>query len=161
MEEMVQSKEDEEKGFIEKEKKLLKQISELESEILSNQSQKSLCISEDQGEEVDGLRGDNERLRETIKLLELERNSTKIFCQKAMEVIESSRTSSTTPAQESSLSLELEQVRVELKQKQVEIDKLRGREQHFKESNEIFQQKLVILNEENRKLRGQRPINLL
>ena len=55
--------------------------------------------------------------------------------------------------------VDVEKLQQELKNKQIEIEKLRGREQHFKESNEIFQQKLLILTEENRKLKGQRPLN--
>lgn len=93
---------------------------------------------------------ENEKLKETIKLLELERSSNKNVCKQALEVLDAASKKS---------PVEVEKLQDELKQKQVEIEKLRGREQHFKESNEIFQQKLMILTEENRKLKGQRPLN--
>lgn len=95
------------------------------------------------------LAEENKKLKETIKLLELEQQSNKNACKQALQVLDAAKA-------ETSTDLELVQ---ELKQKQAEIDKLRGREQHFKESNEIFQQKLILLTEENRKLRGQRPLN--
>lgn len=98
------------------------------------------------------LKAENEKLKETLKLLELERSSNKNVCKQALQVLDAAARSS-SPLEEA------EKLQLELKQKQVELEKLRGREQHFKESNEIFQQKLMILTEENRKLRGQRPIN--
>lgn len=94
------------------------------------------------------LKAENERLKESLKLLELERSSNKNVCKEALEVLDAAR-----------YSVDVEKLQLELKQKQVELEKLRGREHHFKESNEIFQQKLLILTEENRKLKGQRAIN--
>jgi chromosome segregation ATPase len=88
---------------------------------------------------------ENENLKDTIKLLEMERKSSKNACEQALKVLDS--------------GLSLEELNQELKLKQAEIEKLKGREQHFKESNEIFQQKLLLLTEENRKLKGQRPLN--
>ena len=72
------------------------------------------------------------QLKETIRLLELERSSTRNVCQKAIQVLDAKET----------------------EQLQREIEKLRAREQHFREANEIFQQKLQLLTEENRRLRG-------
>ncbi len=125
MEEVVQLKDEGEKQLIKFEKKL----SELESDA--------------------NLQKENETLKETIKLLEMERTSNKNACKQALEVLDAAAHPKTVP----------EDLQEELRQKQVEIEKLRGREQHFKESNEIFQQKLMILTEENRKLKGQRPLN--
>lgn len=72
------------------------------------------------------------------------------------------RKKSTDSSGDSSNSTTVNQKQEDLiQQKNVEIEKLRSREKHFKESNEIFQQKLQILTEENRKLRGQRPLNSL
>lgn len=72
------------------------------------------------------------QLKETIRLLELERSSTQNVCQKAIQVLD---------AKDSSLL-------------QKELEKLKAREQHLREANEIFQQKLHMLTEENRRLRG-------
>lgn len=91
---------------------------------------------------------ENENLKETIKLLEMERLKSKNVCEQALQVLDTAASSEN-----------IEELKQELKLKQVEIEKLKGREKHFKESNEIFQQKLVLLTEENRKLRGQRPLN--
>lgn len=96
------------------------------------------------------LQAENEKLKETISLLETERKSNQSACEKALQVLDSAK---------EARNEDFEALRTELKQKQAEIEKLRGREKHFKESNEIFQQKLMILTEENRKLRGQRPMN--
>lgn len=72
------------------------------------------------------------RLKETIRLLELERSSNRNVCQKAIEVLDSKE--------------------IELLQK--EVDRLKSKEQHYREANEIFQQKVQVLTEENRRLRG-------
>lgn len=105
------------------------------------------------------------KLRQTVRLLELERSSTKNVCQKAIEVLDQQHRhpSAADEAQQqrlAALEAELVQQREQCQQRQVEIDKLRGREQHFRESNEIFQQKLQLLTDENRKLRGQRQLVL-
>lgn len=163
MEEVLQLKDDGEKQTIQ----LRKRISELEqeNEILielvkkdENDDQAQDQISKNRSH---NLEEENKKLKDTIKLLELERFSTKNVCEQAIQVLDqqnSAKSSQTTPNSEL-LQTELDQIRQELRQKQVEIDKLQGREKHFKESNEIFQQKLLILTEENRKLKGQRPIN--
>ncbi len=72
------------------------------------------------------------QLKETIRLLELERSSNRNVCQKAIEVLDSKE--------------------IELLQK--EVDRLKSKEQHYREANEIFQQKVQVLTEENRRLRG-------
>lgn len=110
--------------------------------------QKILSLEKDQrtnSPDDDLLKKENENLKETIKLLEMERKSSKTVCEQAIKVLDS--------------GVNLDELQQELKLKQAEIEKLKGREQHFKESNEIFQQKLLFLTEENRKLRGQRPLN--
>ena len=123
--------------------------------VLKDECEQKVLKLEKQLEETknqEDLRAENEKLKETISLLEMERKSNHNFCQKALQVLDSANSISTN-------SEDFDSLKQELKQKQAEIDKLRGREKHFKESNEIFQQKLMILTEENRKLRGQRPIN--
>jgi hypothetical protein len=105
------------------------------------------------GETIEQLRADKTRLQETLKLLELERDSSKSVCQKAIEVLDRRK----VEEQDEARAIELEETRADLAAKQAEIEKLRSREQHFRESNEIFQQKLMLLSEENRRLRGQRP----
>ena len=72
------------------------------------------------------------QLKETVRLLELERSSTRNVCQKAIQVLDSKET----------------------EQMAKEMEKLRARERHFREASEIFQQKLQVLTEENRRLRG-------
>ena len=168
MEEVLQLKDDGEKQLIQ----LRNQISELEreNEILIesiNSKEKDENGHQNQNNKPQNiiLKEENEKLKETIKLLELERFSTKNVCEQAIQVLDqqnSIKSSQKDPSSSATFELlqaELNQIRQELKQKQVEIDKLQGREKHFKESNEIFQQKLLILTEENRKLKGQRPIN--
>ena len=133
MEEVSQLKDEGENQIL----KLEKKISDLKGEGTDKDSPHDLKI-------------ENEKLKETMKLLELERTSNKNVCKQALEVLDAAARNS---------PVEVEKLQEELKHKQVEIEKLRGREQHFKESNEIFQQKLIILTEENRKLKGQRPLN--
>ena len=115
---------------------------EAEQKILTLEKQKDTtpAISFDS---LDILK-ENDNLKEIVKLLEMERLSSKNVCEQALKVLDSGN---------------LEELNQELKLKQAEIEKLKGREQHFKESNEIFQQKLLLLTEENRKLKGQRPLN--
>ena len=115
---------------------------EAEQKILTLEKQKDTtpAISFDS---LDILK-ENDNLKEIVKLLEMERLSSKNVCEQAFKVLDSGN---------------LEELNQELKLKQAEIEKLKGREQHFKESNEIFQQKLLLLTEENRKLKGQRPLN--
>ena len=133
MEEVIQLKDEGEHEIL----KLEKKISDLMNSEISSTND-------------DNLKIENEKLKETVKLLELERSSNKNVCKQALEVLDAAAKNS---------PVEVEKLQKELKQKQNEIDKLRGREQHFKDSNEIFQQKLMILTEDNRKLKGQRPIN--
>lgn len=114
---------------------------EAEQKILTlEKHQNNPAISSDSSD----ILKENVNLKEIIKLLEMERLSSKNVCEQAIKVLDSGS---------------LEELNQELKLKQTEIEKLKGREQHFKESNEIFQQKLLLLTEENRKLRGQRPLN--
>lgn len=115
---------------------------EAEQKILTLEKQRNnpAIISSDSSDVLK----ENIKLNEIIKLLEMERLSSKNVCEQALKVLDSGS---------------LEELNQELKLKQAEIEKLKGREQHFKESNEIFQQKLLLLTEENRKLRGQRPLN--
>lgn len=127
MEEVIQLKDESEHQILKLEKKI--------SDLMSPESAPN------------DLKIENEKLKETIKLLDLERSSNKNVCKQALEVLDAAS------------KVDLEKLQQELKNKQIEIEKLRGREQHFKESNEIFQQKLLILTEENRKLKGQRPLN--
>lgn len=134
MEEIIQLKDDGEKQLI----KLEKKLAEYENAKVSDND----------------LERENKKLKETIKLLEMERNSNKNACKQALEVLDAAATTKKEDTEDTQILKE------KLKQQQIEIDKLRGREQHFKESNEIFQQKLMILTEENRKLKGQRPLNL-
>lgn len=115
----------------ESERQLQSKVDELESELLAVKAQKSLSITTEESSEI-------AKLKETIRLLELERSSTQSVCQKAIQVLDSKA----DPSYEALLK---------------EVDKLRSREQHFKEANEIFQQKLQVLTEENRRLRGLRP----
>ena len=133
MEEVIQLKDEGELQILNLEKKI--------SDLIRGETEKVAA---------NDLEAENEKLKETLKLLELERSSNKNVCKQALEVLDAAARNS--PA-------EVERLQEELKHKQIEIEKLRGREQHFKESNEIFQQKLMILTEENRKLKGQRPIN--
>lgn len=77
------------------------------------------------------------------------------------EVLELRKKSTDSSGDSSNLTTVNQKQEDLIQQKNVEIEKLRSREKHFKESNEIFQQKLQILTEENRKLRGQRPLNSL
>ena len=104
-----------------------------------------LMLERGKNKETPDLIKENENLKETIKLLEMERLSRKKVCEEALQLLDSKEN--------------LEELKQELKLKHAEIEKLKGREKHFKESNEIFQQKLLLLTEENRKLRGQRPLN--
>ena len=104
-----------------------------------------LMLERGKNKETPDLIKENENLKETIKLLEMERLSSKKVCEEALQLLDSKEN--------------LEELKQELKLKHAEIEKLKGREKHFKESNEIFQQKLLLLTEENRKLRGQRPLN--
>lgn len=127
MEEVIQLKDESEHQILKLEKKI--------SDLMSTESAPN------------DLKIENEKLKETIKLLDLERSSNKNVCKQALEVLDAAS------------KVDVEKLQQELKNKQIEIEKLRGREQHFKESNEIFQQKLLILTEENRKLKGQRPLN--
>lgn len=134
MEEIIQLKDDGEKQL----RKLEKKLAEYENAKVGDNN----------------LERENKKLKETIKLLEMERNSNKNACKQALEVLDAAATTKKEDSEDTQILKE------KLKQQQIEIDKLRGREQHFKESNEIFQQKLMILTEENRKLKGQRPLNL-
>lgn len=104
-----------------------------------------LMLERGKNKETPDLIKENENLKETINLLEMERLSRKKVCEEALQLLDSKEN--------------LEELKQELKLKHAEIEKLKGREKHFKESNEIFQQKLLLLTEENRKLRGQRPLN--
>lgn len=117
----------------ESEGSLRTRVDELEGEILTLKAQKSLSISNEISE-TDEIK----KLKETIRLLELERSSTQNVCQKAIQVLDSKADRSYEALVK-------------------EVEKLRSREQHFKEANEIFQQKLKVLTEENRRLRGLRP----
>lgn len=167
MEEVLQLKDDGEKQTIQ----LRKRISDLEQEneiliesINNKEKDKNGYQNQTSTPQNYNLKEENEKLKETIKLLELERFSTKNVCEQAIQVLDQQKSTKSSQIDSSStnfelLQTELNQIRQELKQKQIEIDKLQGREKHFKESNEIFQQKLLILTEENRKLKGQRPIN--
>lgn len=131
---VIKSKEEVEaelKQLRESERQLQSKVDELESELLAVKAQKSLSITTEESSEI-------AKLKETIRLLELERSSTQSVCQKAIQVLDSKA----DPNYEALLK---------------EVDKLRSREQHFKEANEIFQQKLQVLTEENRRLRGLRP----
>ena len=95
------------------------------------------------------------------EIMQLKDDAEKRIGELEREVLEL-RKKSTDSSGDSSNSTTVNQKQEELiQQKNVEIEKLRSREKHFKESNEIFQQKLQILTEENRKLRGQRPLNSL
>ena len=144
---------------------------EAEQKILTLEKQKTPEISSDSLKE-------NENLKEIIKLLEMERLSSKNVCEQALKVLDSGNLEELKQDLKQDLKQELKQdlnqdlkqdlkqeqdlkqdLNQELKLKQAEIEKLKGREQHFKESNEIFQQKLLLLTEENRKLKGQRPLN--
>lgn len=133
MEEVIQLKDEGEHQILKLEKKI-----------------SDLMIGETDKEYPNDLKIENEKLKETVKLLELERSSNKNVCKQALEVLD---------AAAKNFPVDMEKLQQELKNKQTEIEKLRSREQHFKESNEIFQQKLLILTEENRKLKGQRPLN--
>lgn len=112
---------------------------------LKDEAERNILILEKQKGNPANLSKENETLKETIRLLEMERLSSKNVCEEAIKVLDSTEN--------------LDAIKQELKLKQAEIEKLKGREQHFKESNEIFQQKLLLLTEENRKLKGQRPLN--
>lgn len=114
---------------------------------LKDEAERKILTLEKQKEKgnLTDLSKENETLKETIRLLEMERLSSKNVCEEAIKVLDSTEN--------------LDGIKQELKLKQAEIEKLKGREQHFKESNEIFQQKLLLLTEENRKLKGQRPLN--
>ncbi len=98
---------------------------QLEAQLLSKEAASLSVSASVSAEEVT-------QLKETIRLLELERSSTRNVCQKAIQVLDSK----------------------ESEQMLREIEKLKAREQHFREASEIFQQKLQVLTEENRRLRG-------
>ena len=117
----------------------------LEAELLSERTAKATLA------DMDDLRGENVALKERIRVLEAARDSGAGNDEKAPRADESD----STPSVEA-MRAELRKLQTDLQQKQHEVDKFRGREQHFRESNEIFQQKLVVLSEENRRLRGQR-----
>jgi len=122
--------------------------SQLSADLLSERTARASLT------DMDDLTQENEKLKQVIKLLEMERDASKEYCKEAMKVMEQN-SAHPSPSLDS-LQMELSKAQADLQLKQGEVDKLRSREQHFRESNEIFQQKLMVLSEENRKLRGQR-----
>lgn len=112
------------------------EVKKLQERINALQARNSQLEAELMTKETAALNVDEvAQLKETIRLLELERSSTRNVCEKAIQVLDSK----------------------ELEQLQKELEKLRAREAHFREANEIFQQKVQHLTEENRRLRGIRP----
>jgi chromosome segregation ATPase len=95
------------------------------------------------------------------EIMQLKDDAEKRIGELEREVLELRKKSTDLSGDSSNLTTVNQKQEELIQQKNVEIDKLRSREKHFKESNEIFQQKLQILTEENRKLRGQRPLNSL
>ena len=95
------------------------------------------------------------------EIMQLKDDAEKRIGELEREVLELRKKSTDSSGDSSNLTTVNQKQEDLIQQKNVEIEKLRSREKHFKESNEIFQQKLQILTEENRKLRGQRPLNSL
>jgi hypothetical protein len=95
------------------------------------------------------------------EIMQLKDDAEKRIGELEREVLELRKKSTDSSGDSSNLTTVNQKQEELIQQKNVEIEKLRSREKHFKESNEIFQQKLQILTEENRKLRGQRPLNSL
>jgi hypothetical protein len=95
------------------------------------------------------------------EIMQLKDDGEKRIGELEREVLELRKKSTDSSGDSSNLTTVNQKQEELIQQKNVEIEKLRSREKHFKESNEIFQQKLQILTEENRKLRGQRPLNSL